>query len=145
MIRSFVGVILVEIQSMKRSNRLPGILLVLVAAILLVSGCGRTVVKDEKTFDLEPGVPHILYIPPCKKFEVSFATKDNVPVSAYVVSKADGEESEKAAALKGQPKSIKDNASNDRISSPESAAKVEWAVVFISKKKTGVTARISGQ
>src|SRR5262249_27472024 len=47
---------------------------VAVLALTAVTGCKRgSVVKDEKTFELTPTVPHILYIPSCKKFEVNFS------------------------------------------------------------------------
>ena len=47
--------------------------------------------KDEKTFTLEPGAPHVLYIPPCKKFDVDFSAADNIPVTVSVMSKQDGD------------------------------------------------------
>ena len=73
---------------------------VAVAVLAAIPGCKRgAVVKDEKTFELEPTVPHALYVPACKKFEVSFTTSDNVPISVYVMSKEDGDESIKASTV----------------------------------------------
>ena len=115
-----------------------------ILALTVVLGCKRgSVVKDEKTFELTPTVPHILYIPACKKFEVNFSTTDNVPVNVCVMSKADGEETEKAASVKGKKLAFKDNAFADKVSF--TANDQQMAVVFDSKKRTTVTAKISGE
>jgi hypothetical protein len=119
---------------------------VLFVAFAAEPGCRRrSVVRDEKTFDLEPTVPHILYVPACKKCEINFTTKDNALVNAYLMSKADGEETESASALKGNPMAKQDNVSTGRLVSPATENKVELAVVFISNKRANVTARISGE
>jgi len=114
-------------------------------ALFALSGCKRSIVKDEKTFELQPTVPHILYIPATKKCEVSFATTNNALVSAYLMSKADAEETEKASMLKGKPMATQDNVPSGRLASPMSEAKVELAAVFISKARATVTAKISGE
>jgi hypothetical protein len=129
-------------RSMKQAVILVVSLLVMVAA---VPGCKRSIVKDEKTFELQPTIPHILYIPATKKCEINFTTKDNALVSAYLVSKADGEEAEKASTLKGKPMATQDNVPSGRLVSPTSEAKVELAAVFISKTRASVTAKISGE
>src|SRR5262245_35857790 len=116
-------------------------------ALVLVAlpGCKRSIVKDEKTFELQPTVPHILYVPATKKCEITFTTANNAPVSAYLMSKADAEETEKASMLKGKPMATQDNVPSGRLASPTSEAKVELAAVFISKARVTVTAKISGE
>src|SRR5262245_63696222 len=117
---------------------------VAVLVFAVVPGCKRgSVVKDEKTIDLQPTVPHILYIPACKKFEVNFSTTDNVPVNVCVMSKLDGEETEKAGSVKGKKLAFKDNAFADKVGFTANAQ--EMAVVFESRKRTTVTAKISGE
>lgn len=117
---------------------------VAVLALTAGPGCKRgSVVKDEKTFDLTPTVPHILYIPSCKKFEVNFSTTNNVPVNVCVLSKADGEETEKAGSVKGKKLSFKDTAFSGTVSF--TANDQQMAVVFDSTKKTTVTAKITGE
>ena len=117
---------------------------VAVLALAVVPACKRgSVVKDEKTFELTPTVPYELIIPPCKKFEVTFSTTNNVPVNVCVMSKEDGDESIKASTVKGKKLAFKDNAFNDKVSF--AAGDKEMAVVFESRKKTTVTAKISGE
>jgi hypothetical protein len=107
-------------------------------------GCRRSAVKDTREFSLEPGGVHILYIPACKKFEVTFTTANNIPVSAYIMSKADGDESEKASSVKGKKLATQDSRTNGKLSYT-SEEKVEMAVVFESRQKATVTANISGE
>jgi hypothetical protein len=116
-----------------------------IALMLVVTpGCGRSVVKDDKTFELAPGDVYTLYIPACKKFDVNFTTKDNVPVSAYVMSKSDGDESISAKSVKGKKLATQDSKANGKLSYT-SADKVEMAVVFESRVKATVTAKITGE
>ena len=120
------------------------LLAVALAVVASAPGCKRgTVIKDDKTFDLEPTVPHALYIPPCKKFDVHLSTTGNVPINVYIMSKEDGDESIKASSVKGKKLAIKENAFADRVSF--TGADKEMAVVFESRKKTTVTAKISGE
>src|SRR6266851_1091597 len=116
---------------MRATMRQMAILGIVIAVSLLAGpGCrrGGGFKPYETTFDLTPTVPHALFIDPCKKFEVSFSTKDNIPVSVYVMSKADGEESISASAIKGKSVAMKPDAFNDRVI--YNANDLPMAVVF---------------
>lgn len=119
------------------------VVLVVAAMLAVAPGCKRATVKDEKTFTLEPGAPHVLYIPPCKKFDVDFSAADNIPVTVSVMSKQDGDAAVNDGVVKGKKLVTKDGASTDKVS--YSGGDQEMAVVFETKKKTTVTAKISGE
>ena len=125
-------------------KRLAVLFTVIGLLVLAGPGCRRSIVKDTTEFSLEPGGVHILYIPACKKFEVTFTTKNNTPVSAYVMSKSDGDESKSAGSVKGKKLAAQDSMANGKLSY-SAEEKVEMAVVFESRQKATVTANISGE
>ncbi len=117
----------------------------LVLGLLAVAGCKRgSVVRDSKLIEVEPGVVKILYIPAAKKVQVNFTVDNGVTVNAALMSKADGEETEKSAEVKGKKLSELVNTASGSLSST-SSEKVELAAVFTSKKKASVKVTISGE
>jgi len=116
----------------------------LVVCLLVAAGCKRgSVVRDDKTFELEPGRPHILYIPAAKKVQVNFSVDNSVAVNAALMSKADGEETERSGEVKGKKLSEQINTASGSLTSTANE-KVELAAVFSSKKKATVKVKITG-
>ncbi|MFL5339869.1 MAG: hypothetical protein ACJ8F7_06940 [Gemmataceae bacterium] len=119
----------------------------LVLALLAAPGCRRgSVVKDEKTIEVEPGKLPILYVPASKKVQVEFVSTDGVPISAALLSKADGEATQAAedGKIKGKKLAELLNTTSGALKT-QSEAKTEYAAVFYGSKKASVKVTISGE
>src|SRR5437763_11690517 len=117
----------------------------LVLCLLAAAGCRHsgTVILDEKVVEVDPGEVKILYIPKAKTVKVAYSTKDNVPINAALLTKADAEETEKAGSVKGKKIVELPAQASGELKFGPTEPKVELAVVFWNNKKATVNVKIT--
>jgi hypothetical protein len=119
----------------------------LVLCLLATAGCrhGGTVILDEKVVELDPGDLKILYIPKAKTVRVAYSSKDNVPINAALLTRADAEEAEKANSVKGKKIVELPSQVSGELKFGPTEPRVELAAVFWCNKKATVNVKITGE
>jgi len=111
-------------------------------------GCRRSV-SSEKSYDLDPSKLTAVELPPARSIVADFTTKDNTPVTAYLVRAEDATQAlskVNSGLMPGQAAKQVNflttiEGSSGSITAPKSEDKIAWTILFTTKTATNLTVK----